>query len=93
MDVKGVIILLLLVIVWILHSRCRLVGILCCVFVPDVAKDRGFIFRGLEVPEDMIAQCHVPEDMIAQCHVPEDLNSNFRFYKNWAKYCLYNSSI
>lgn len=72
MDVKGVILLLLLVIVWVLIYRFRLFGILWFLFVPDVAKDHGVvIFRGQEVPEDMNAQCHVPKD----------LNSNFRFYK------------
>jgi hypothetical protein len=71
MDVKGIIMLLLLVIVWILIYR--LFGILCCIFVPDFAKDHGvFIFRGQEVLEDMNVQCHVPKD----------LNSNFGFYKN-----------
>jgi len=73
MDVKGIFVLLLLVIVWVLLYRFGLFGILCCIFVPDVAKDLGVFFvRGQEVPEDMNTQCHVPKD----------LNSNFRFYKN-----------
>lgn len=64
MDAKGIIVLLLLVIVWALISRFRLFGILCCIFVPDFAKDHGVvIFRGQEVPEDMNIQCLVPKDV------------------------------
>jgi hypothetical protein len=73
MHVKGIFVLLLLVIVWVLLYRFWLFGILCCIFVPDVAKDHGvFFFRGPEVPEDMDTQCHVPKY----------LNSNFRFCKH-----------
>jgi hypothetical protein len=75
MGVKGIIILLLLVIVWVLiliHIQIvwDIILYLCC-----------WCWKG---PWCLLLQGSglVPEDLNTQCHVPKDLNCDFRFYKN-----------